>query len=114
MIRNAKAFGVWSACSCNALYVITKLEMLPQPPSVDAKGLRAPRRVVARYLGEVLLISDSAGSLGFLSCGLEEVSGFASGQEVNILWGLTAGPPELFLAASQTYSSFLLERNGMR
>jgi hypothetical protein len=29
MIRNPKAFEVWSACSCNALYVITELEMLP-------------------------------------------------------------------------------------
>ena len=29
MIRNPKAFEVWSACSCNALYVITELEMRP-------------------------------------------------------------------------------------
>jgi len=29
MIRNPKAFEVWSACSRNVHYVITKLEMLP-------------------------------------------------------------------------------------
>jgi hypothetical protein len=33
---------------------------------------------------KAFLISDSTGSMGSLSCGLKEVSGFASGQEVNI------------------------------
>jgi hypothetical protein len=52
--------------------------------------------------------------MGFLSCGLREVSSFARGQEVNIFWSATAGPPKLFPAASQTYSSFLLERKEIR
>jgi hypothetical protein len=29
MIRNPKGLEVWSPSSCNALYIITELEMLP-------------------------------------------------------------------------------------
>jgi hypothetical protein len=42
--------------------------------------------------------------MGFLSCGLEEVSGFASGQEMNIYGSVRTGSPKLFVATWQTYS----------
>jgi hypothetical protein len=36
MIRNPKAFEVWSACSRNAPYVITELEILPKTIHPDS------------------------------------------------------------------------------
>jgi hypothetical protein len=43
MIRNPKSFEVWSACSCNALYVITELEMFALKNGVETSRGRTEK-----------------------------------------------------------------------
>jgi hypothetical protein len=46
MLRNPKAFETWSICSCWAHSVITELEMLPSPITLEKKSTATMEKIL--------------------------------------------------------------------
>jgi len=63
MIRNPEAFEVWSACSCNALYVITELEVLPLHYQ-EMEGRVIAKEILDRLNGQKEIIEEICDIMG--------------------------------------------------